>query len=113
MKTQSIKAKSREWENKVAAYLSHWWPYAERRTLKGQKDKGDVTGVPFTVECKNEKDWGSRLGQYQDETLAERENCGLGHSFFVVPRKRKPVGQAYAVTTLEEMAELLWEAGYR
>jgi Holliday junction resolvase len=33
-------------EREVVRYLQTWWPAAERRALSGNKDKGDVAGIP-------------------------------------------------------------------
>lgn len=110
---QAAKAKASRWNRRVAEYMAQWWPYAEKRAPSGPRDKGDVAGTPVTVECKNEKGWGSKLAEYQNETLVERDNAGTDISFVAIPRKGKGVEQAYAVTTLEEMCELLWKAGYR
>lgn len=111
-KSATIKAKAREWEKRVAAYLqSSGWPLAERRRPGGSRDKGDIAGVLDTViEAKNEKDWGSKLAQYQDEALEERENAEARHSVVVIPRKNKPIQQAYAITTLKEYTDLLRRA---
>ena len=39
-------------ESAVVAYLREWWPACERRALGGAKDRGDVAGVPATIEVK-------------------------------------------------------------
>lgn len=44
-------------ETKLAQWLqANGWPWAERRTLYGSSDRGDITGVPgVAIEVKNVK----------------------------------------------------------
>ena len=49
------KAKGTAWESAIAAYLQGaGWVHAERRTLSGANDRGDVAGLPgVVIEAKN------------------------------------------------------------
>lgn len=73
MKPATAKAKGRETENDCATFLQQWWPDAERKRLKGNKDEGDITGIGYRViEVKS----GGTLAipQWMRELRAEREN---------------------------------------
>ena len=51
-------------ESAVVSYLRGIWPHAERRTLSGQYDKGDVSpgnGLPVVVEVKPQADFDAWL----------------------------------------------------
>lgn len=91
MSTKS-KAKGTAAEREVVNYLRNWWPAAERRALSGNKDKGDVAGIPSTVvEVKAAARL--ELAKWQRETLTEQENAGALRSVLVVKRPYKPVAQ--------------------
>jgi Holliday junction resolvase len=86
------KAKGTTAEREVVRYLQNWWPAAERRALSGNKDKGDVAGIPgVVVEVKAAAT--QLIGPWQRETLIERENAGAARCMLVVKRPYKPVSQ--------------------
>ena len=86
------KAKGTAAEREVVRYLQNWWPAAERRALSGNKDKGDVAGIPgVVVEVKAAAT--QLIGPWQRETLMERENAGAARCVLVVKRPYKPVSQ--------------------
>ncbi|MEV4228109.1 hypothetical protein AB0J81_13610 [Streptomyces bobili] len=86
------KAKGTTAEREVVRYLQQWWPAAERRALSGNKDKGDVAGIPgVVVEVKAAAT--QLLPKWQRETWAEMENAGAAHCFLVVKRPYKPVSR--------------------
>lgn len=76
-------------ESAVVDFLkSHGWPHAERRTLSGAQDRGDVSGcigLAFEVKYANA---GMKLGPWLLETGVERLNAGADHGILVV----KPLG---------------------
>lgn len=79
-------------ETAVVRYLQNWWPAAERRALSGNKDKGDVAGIPgVVVEVKAAVT--QLIGPWQRETLKEQENAGAVRCMLVVKRPYKPVSQ--------------------
>lgn len=107
------RAKGTSFETSVVNYLKTWWPHAERRTLHGSLDKGDIAGTDprLAWECKNQKKL--ELSQWLLETEQERINANAEVGILVV--KRRMYGTAadqYAVVRLEDMIQLLKKAGY-
>lgn len=91
MSTKS-KAKGTAAEREVVKYLQNWWPAAERRALSGNKDKGDVAGIPgVVVEVKAAAT--PQLAAWKRETLTERENAGAARCMLVVKRPYQPVSR--------------------
>jgi hypothetical protein len=91
MSTKS-KTKGTTAERMVVRYLQQWWPAAERRALSGNKDKGDVAGIPgVVVEVKAAARL--ELAAWRRETWTEMENAEAVHCILVVKRPRKPVWQ--------------------
>jgi Holliday junction resolvase len=79
-------------EREVVRYLQQWWPAAERRALSGNKDKGDVAGIPgVVVEVKAAARL--ELAKWQRETLAEQENAQAAYCVLVVKRPYKAAGE--------------------
>ncbi|WP_326613191.1 hypothetical protein OG949_33060 [Streptomyces scopuliridis] len=86
------KAKGTKAETDVVRYLQHWWPGAERRALSGNKDKGDVAGIPgVVVEVKAAAT--QLLAAWRRETWTEMDNAGAHTCVLVVKRPRKGVAQ--------------------
>jgi Holliday junction resolvase len=86
------KAKGTTAEREVVRYLQQWWPAAERRALSGNKDKGDVAGIPgVCIEIKAAKT--QLIGPWKRETLTEMDNAGVGLCLLVVKRPYKPVSE--------------------
>lgn len=86
----AAKKKGTAAEREVVNYLKRWWPDAERRALSGNKDKGDVAGIPgVVVEVKAAAR--QELPKWQRETLAERRNADAQRCVLVVKRAYKPV----------------------
>lgn len=79
-------------ETAVVRYLQQWWPAAERRALSGNKDKGDVAGIPgVCIEIKAAKT--QLIGPWQRETLTEMANADVGLCMLIVKRPYKEVGR--------------------
>lgn len=79
------------------------WPYADRRTLAGASDEGDLRlseRVPFTIEAKTAKSTTDKasLGAFMKELVAEVENSN-SESGAVILKKRgtTDVGEYYAI----------------
>lgn len=90
----------------MAYLIEKGFPYAERRTLSGSQDKGDIAGIPSVViECKNEKAYD--LARYQDETAAEKANAGAQVGFAVFPRRSHHIGKAHVLMTLDQVIDLI------
>jgi len=68
------KAKGTAAETAIARYLqTNGFPYAERRTLNGTHDRGDIAGIPSVViEVKNCAK--TELGSWIAEAERERDN---------------------------------------
>jgi hypothetical protein len=99
--------KGTAWERAVADYLAaNGFPYAERAPLRGNGDRGDITGTPGIVwECKATKE--ITLAAFIDETERERKNADAELGIAVIKRRQRPVQDAYAVLRLEDLARLL------
>ena len=107
------RAKGTAFETAVVRFLQeNGFQYAERRALHGDTDRGDITGTPALVwECKNHKTL--KLSEWVRETETERHNDGADYGVLVVKRAGiGDVGKAYAIMTLEQMCQLLNDAGY-
>lgn len=107
------KRKGTGWETAVVTYLKeNGVPHAERRTLNGAKDRGDIAGIPgVVIECKNEKT--VTLATYMDETEKERrnDNASIGAAWVKRRGKASPA-HGYVVMTGERFLRLLADAGY-
>lgn len=101
-------------ETAVVSFLrTAGFPYAERLALQGNKDRGDVTGIPGVVlEVKAEQSY--QFSGWLHEARVERENAGA--DFGIVIAKPRQVGTTrtgewMAILRLEEYAKLIDQAG--
>lgn len=100
------KAKGTTAERDVVRYLNRWWPAAERRALSGNKDKGDVAGIPgVVVEVKAAQR--QMLAAWRRETEVERLNAGAESCLLVVKRPYKLVSQWDAWMPMSQVTTLL------
>ncbi len=100
------KRKGTAWESAIVAYLRPWFPWVERRALSGSNDKGDISGIPgLVIEAKDAQR--HELAVWMNEAEQERKNAGASLALLVIKRRRKPVGDAYAVMTLRQAVELI------
>lgn len=91
MSTKS-KAKGTKAESDCVKYLREYWPAAERRALAGNKDKGDIAGIPHAVgEVKAAVK--IELHKWQLETLTEMANAEAYNCFLVIKVPYKPVAK--------------------
>ena len=81
-----------EAETGLATFLAaKWWPYAERRSLSGALDKGDITGTPGL--CWEQKNCSVlKITQWLREAETERVNSKSDFGIVV----SKPTGVGYA-----------------
>ena len=102
-------------ESAVVRFLvANGWPNAERRTLKGSSDQGDVTGVPglvFEVKGGNEARTASDglIAEWLDETATETENAKADYGILVVQRKGigpKNAGRWWAIMSAGDLFRL-------
>lgn len=107
------KRKGTGWESAVVQFLrDNGVPHAERRSLNGAKDRGDIAGIPgVVIECKNEKT--VTLAAYADETAAEARNDGARIGLAWIKRRGKASpANAYVLIDGNTAVRLLTEAGY-
>ena len=103
------KIKGTRWESTCRGFLRHWWPNLERLAQSGSADRGDLVGIPgVTIECKDARR--HELASWCDETEIERQHNDDRFGILIVKRANKPVNKAYAMTTVEQMADLLYLA---
>jgi hypothetical protein len=106
------KAKGTAWESAIVKYLTPLVPWVERRTLTGNKDRGDISGIAgLVIEAKNTKT--ALLAQYIDEATVQAANGGdsLGVVWMKRIGKTSP-GDGYVVMTGRSFVGLLIDAGY-
>lgn len=105
--TNRSKAKGSAWERRLVDFLAvNGFPFAERRVTEGKNDRGDVSGVPFVIEAKNCRS--IDLSGWCDEAAKEARTAGMGNRWAVVfPRRSHVTAKAYAVISLELLAELM------
>lgn len=104
------KAKGTAWESAIVRYLrEQGFMYAERRTLSGTADKGDIAGIPSIVieakSCQRQE-----LAKWLDEATVEAENARV--PFGVVWAKRKGTtspGQGYVIMDGETFTKFCLE----
>lgn len=106
------KAKGTAFETAIVGYLrDNGAPHAERRTLAGSNDRGDIAGTPgFVWEAKNAKRL--ELAGWVDEMLTECANDGTRLGAVIHKRRGHNVRRAYATLQLDQLCHLLRLAGY-
>lgn len=102
-------------ETAVVNYLrDNGFPTAERRALAGNNDLGDIlTGPGLAWEVKNHGVY--KFPEWIAETADERDNADADYGVLVVkPRGvgTTRTGDWWCVLPLEQMAQLLRDAGY-
>jgi hypothetical protein len=107
------KSKGTAWESKIVDYLKPFWPYVERRTLSGAKDRGDVAGIPgVVIEAKDCRT--ITLGAWLDEAEVEKVNDRAEVGVVWAKRRGKTdPGCGFVVMSGRQFVELLTAAGYR
>lgn len=107
------KDKGTGWETAIVQYLrENGAPHAERRTLGGANDRGDIAGIPGVVfEAKNAAR--ITLSEWLAEAEAERANDNAAYGFVWAKRTGKAsAADGYVVMTGAALVQLLTEAGY-
>ncbi len=107
------KDKGTSWETAIVNYLrEHGAVHAERRTLSGSNDKGDISGLPgWVIEAKNV----SRMDLSGWLAEAEKERVNAGAEFGAVWHKKKgktSPGAAYVTMDGASFVRLLGLAGF-
>lgn len=102
------KDRGTRWETAVVTFLREQGVQAYRPAQSGARDVGDVHGVsPFVIQAKNWRDVTSALREGVDGAQIQARNAGETYGAAIVKRARKPVGEAYAVMRLEDLAALI------
>lgn len=98
-------------ETAVAAYLQeNGWPYAERRSLAGALDKGDISGTPGlcwevkSTSCSHDK---ISYGQFLREVESERQNARAEVGIVVVKPKGRGVIRVRSWIAAMELGEMV------
>lgn len=107
------KAKGTKWETAIVRWLAdNGFPHAERRTLSGIHDKGDINAAPgLVIEAKNQArhSW----AEWLDEALTEAHNAGDAIGLVWAHRRGKASpGDGYVVMDGATATRLLRMAGY-
>jgi hypothetical protein len=107
------KRKGTAWESAVVQFLrENGVPNAERRALNGNKDRGDIAGIPgVAIECKSAAR--VEMAAWMDEAEAERVNDGADVGLVWIKRRgRTNPGAGFVILTGEGLLALLAAAGY-
>lgn len=109
----AAKQKGTRWETRIVEYLrEHGFPHAERRTLNGTKDRGDVNAAPgLVIEAKDQQrhSWAAWL----DEATEEGRNADAEIAAVWAHRRgRAGAGEGYVVMDGHTFVRLLRLAGY-
>ena len=109
--TNKSKAIGTEWETRLVEYLRPRMGVAERLTIAGVNDQGDLWfphgGHYYVVEAKAEKkiDLSAYVTEAEREAFHFAKARGipehLVHPMAIVKRRNYPVGKAYVVHTLD------------
>lgn len=108
------KRKGTAWESAIAEFLrDRGWPNAERRSLAGKNDRGDIAGVVgIVIEAKSAAR--VELAAWLDEAAREAVNDRARHGVVWFKRRGKTsAGDGFVLMDGETFAALLAEAGYR
>jgi hypothetical protein len=104
-------------ETAVCRYLTaNGWPNAERRSLKGAADQGDITGCPgLVIEVKGGDTARAAsdglIADWMAETEAERVNAAADIGVLVLQRRGVGAGNAgrwWAYMDTDQLADLLY-----
>lgn len=107
------KAKGTRWESALVAYLAELWRgrfglVPRRVAQEGFADTGDLHGMdPFIAQAKDWRSWEAAIREGLDGAEVQRVRAGADYGVAFVKRARRPVGQGYAVMTVETFARLL------
>jgi hypothetical protein len=106
------KSRGTRFESDVVAYLqTHGFPHAERRAQAGNRDRGDLSGLPgwcWEIKATKRIDLGEFMAEAETEAI--HANCAM--YALVIKRRMRPVRKAYFVVPLEIGVELMRDAGW-
>lgn len=107
------KQRGTAWESALVRTLGEFFAgrfgLAARRVAQaGIQDTGDLHGLgPFIAQAKNWRSWEAAIREGLDGAEKQRVAAGADYGVAFVKRARKPVGQGYAVMTVETWARVL------
>jgi hypothetical protein len=107
------KRKGTAWESAIVQFLrENGAPHAERRALCGNKDRGDIAGIPgVAIEAKSAARL--ELAGWVDEAEQERCNDGADVGLVWIKRRgRTSPGAGFVILTGDQLVQLLAAAGY-
>jgi hypothetical protein len=94
----------------VDFFRANGWPAVERRVTNGVHDRGDVAGLPITVQVKNCRDL--KMGPWMTALRAQMLNAGQTIGVIVhkrVGKGEKQIGETWVTCTLDDLVALLEE----
>lgn len=107
------KTKGTAWETAICRYLAEeGFPHVERRALTGNRDRGDIAGIPgVVIEAKNTQR--AELAAWIDEAAIEQANDRADHSAVWHHRRGKAcAADGFVTMTGATFVRLLRSAGY-
>lgn len=107
------RAKGTKWESAIVQFLrKNGVPHAERRALCGDKDRGDIAGIPgIAIEAKSAAR--IELAAWVDEAEKERANDNAQVGLVWIKRRgRTCPGAGFVILTGDQLVTLLAAAGY-
>ena len=113
MKPATMKAKGRDTENRVVAWLrDHGVTHAERRRLAGTADQGDITGWPgVCVEIKSAA--ALRVPEWMAQLAAEMDHAQASTGAVIARPKGNPdVDDWWVIMSTGAWIELMTAAGW-
>lgn len=107
------KAKGTAWETEIVRALREaLWPHAERRTLSGTHDKGDLNVHPkVVIEAKSHGTL--KFSEWVAEAEVEKANANAEIGVVWAKKRGKAsANDGYVVMTGDQFMYLLGKAGY-
>lgn len=107
------KQRGTKWESAIVDYMrGTGFPHAERRTLSGSDDRGDINAAPgLVIEAKSQSR--HSFAEWLDEATTEAANADAAIGLVWAHRRGKSSpAQGYVVMTGETCTRLLRMAGY-
>lgn len=105
--------KGTRWASELVRYLKTVGvPYAERRSLSGARDRGDISGIPgVVIEAKSVAR--HALAEWLEEARVERDNDKAAVGFVWFKRRGKAsAADGYVLMDGATVVQLLRDAGY-
>jgi len=105
--TNTAKRIGTEWESRIVKFLISVLSlrHAARHPTPGLLDEGDVHVWPFVIQAKAQKRFA--LAEWVKATREQADRAHFPWSVVYVKAPGKPIGQGYAVTSIEEHRRLM------